>query len=271
MYSKEVIIELDKKDTVVHWENLSDIHIGNANFVEDLFTRRVKAILDDPYRFTSFGGDNWDLIVPGDPRFKDKSVRLRTLAEQQEEFEERCVELFDEHEYYLKHYGMEKIWYAQYGNHEWNSKGLVTEESCKKYFKNLNITFLGAKAFIGLDIRYKNKTLMKKTLFVNHGAGGGDAYKALQNLMFLTEADVYQMGHLHDPQGHKMDVYYWDDKKKKWASKEIVLVNSGCFTTALRDGVSQWMEEKGNKLKTSKPGTWTVSFDAYNNKVTQHG
>jgi len=46
----------------VHWENLSDIHIGNTNFYEELFERRVKDILDDPYRFTSFGGDQLDLI-----------------------------------------------------------------------------------------------------------------------------------------------------------------------------------------------------------------
>ena len=256
---------------MVQWENLSDIHIGNGNFQEELFERRVKAILDDPYRFTSFGGDNWDLIVPGDPRFKDKSVRSRTLAEQQDEFEERTAELLQEHQRYIMEYGMEKIWYIQWGNHEWNSKGLVTEESMKRYAKQWNLTFLGSKAFVGLDIRYKDKTLMKKSLFVNHGAGGGDAFKGLQNLMFLTDADVYQMGHLHDPQGHKMDKFYWNEKKKHWDTKEIILVNSGCFTTALRDNVDQWYEQKGTKMKTSKPGTWTVSFDAYNNKVSQHG
>lgn len=112
---------------------------------------------------------------------------------------------------------------------------------------------------------------MKKTLYVNHGAGSGDPKKALDNLMFRVEADVYQMGHLHDPQGHKGDWYFFNDKINRWDSKEVIQVNSGCFTTALRDNVDQWMEQKGNKNKTSKPGTWTVSFDAYNGKVSQHG
>lgn len=53
-------------------------------------------------------GDQLDLILPGDPRFKDEAVGLRTLAEQQDEFDERCAELFDEQDYYLKHFGMEK-------------------------------------------------------------------------------------------------------------------------------------------------------------------
>ena len=87
MYSKNIIIELDKIDTIVNWENLSDIHIGNANFQEDLFLRRLNDIMDDPYRFTSFGGDQLDLILPGDPRFKDEAVSARTLAQQQEVFD----------------------------------------------------------------------------------------------------------------------------------------------------------------------------------------
>lgn len=270
MFSKQVIIELDHKDTLVQWENLSDAHIGNANFQEQIFERRVDAILDDPYRFTSFGGDQLDLILPGDPRFKDESVKTRTLADQWEEFDERTQELFDTHDLYMSESGMEKIWYMQWGNHEYKSR-VVTEGDMKRYCKARGITFLGSKAFIGLDIQFKGKSLMKKTLFVNHGSGGGDAYTALRNLTYQTEADVYQMGHLHDPQGHKGDVFFWNDTKKHWDTKEIVLVNSGCFTTAVSNGIDQWMEQKGNKLKTSKPGTWTVEFNAYEEKVSQHG
>ena len=270
MYSRQVTIELDKIDTIVHWENLSDIHIGNGNFQEKLFTKRINDILDNPYRFTSFGGDNWDLILPGDPRFKDSSVKQRTLADQQDEFEYRCGELFKEHWRFLDKSKMEKIWYLQWGNHEYKSK-IITEPDMKRYCRKERLTFLGSKAFIRLNIKYKNKSKMKKTLFVNHGAGGGGTLKALENLTVNTEADIYQMGHLHDPMGIKRDTYYYNDKIKRWDTKEQILVNSGCFTTALTDNTDQWMEQKGNKLMTSKPGTWTVSFDSYNGKVSQHG
>lgn len=270
MYSKLITVELDKIDTLVHWENLSDIHIGNDNFVDDLFTKRVKAICDDPYRFTSFGGDMWDLILPGDPRYKDSSVRQRTLAEQQDEFENRIEDLLYEHNRYKKHSLLEKIWYMQWGNHEYKSR-VLTEPDMKRYCRKEGYTFLGSKAFVRLNITYKGKSKMKKTLFVNHGAGGGGTLKALENLTVNTEADVYQMGHLHDPMGVKRDTYFFDDKKKKWSTKEQILVNTGCFTTALKDNQDQWMEQKGNKMMTSKPGTWTVSFDAYNQKVVQHG
>ena len=270
MYSKSVIIELDKIDTIVHWENLSDIHIGNTNFQEDLYIRRLEDIMDEPYRFTSFGGDQLDLILPGDPRFKDEAVALRTLAEQWESFDYITEALFDEHDYYVKHYGMEKIWYMQWGNHEYKSR-VVTEGDMKRYCRQRNISFLGSKGFVRLDIKFKGKSLMKKTLYVNHGAGGGGTLKALENFTINTEADIYQMGHLHDPMGIKRDTFFYNDKKNSWDSKEQILVNSGCFTSAVRNNVDQWFEQKGNKLQTSKPGTWTVSFDSYQNKVSQHG
>ena len=177
---------------------------------------------------------------------------------------------FDEHERYMKEFGMEKIWYMQWGNHEYKSR-VVTEGDMKRYCKTKHITFLGSKAFARLDIQFKGTSLMKKTLFVNHGAGGGGTLKALENLTINCEADIYQMGHLHDPMGVKRDTFFYNDKKNKWDTKEQILVNSGCFTTAVSNNVDQWMEQKGNKLMTSKPGTWTISFDAYNNKVSQHG
>jgi len=269
MYSKEIVIHLDKKDTIVHWENLSDIHIGNSNFQEQLYTTRLKAILNDPFRFTSFGGDNLDLILPGDPRYKDESVKLKTLADQQNEFEEITAELLHEQQRYVCK-GNEKIWYIQWGNHEYKSR-VVTEGDMKRYAKQWNLSFMGSKAYIRLNIKYKGKSLMKKTLFVNHGAGSGKTLKALEDLTINNEADVYQMGHLHDPMGIKRDTFFYNDSIKHWDTKEQIMVNSGCFTTAVKDNVDQWMEQKGNRLVISKPGTWTVSFDAYNNKVSQHG
>jgi len=269
MYSKETVIQLEKKDDIIYWENLSDIHVGNDNFQEDLYLKAIKRIMDDPNRFTSFGGDNWDLILPGDPRYKMESVKLNTLAEQQNEFEELSADLLHEHQKYIVR-GQEKIWYIQWGNHEYKSR-VVTEGDMKRYAKQWNLTFLGSKAYIRLNIKYKGKSLMKKTLFVNHGAGSGKTLKALEDLTTNNEADVYQMGHLHDPMGIKRDTFYYNDSIKHWDTKEQIMINSGCFTTAVKDNVDQWMEQKGNRLVISKPGTWTVEFNAYNNKVSQHG
>lgn len=269
MFSKSVVIELDKIDRIVDWEVVSDFHMGNENFQERMAKRCRNRLLDHEYRFTSYGGDQLDLILPGDPRFKHESVRLDTKAEQMDEFDEFWEELFEEQHRYKTKFGMDKIWYEQWGNHEYKSK-VMEEGEMKRWCKQHGTTFLGSKGFIGLDIRFKNKSLMKKTLFVNHGFGGGNPVKALENLTVNVEADVYQMGHLHQPMGLESETLFWNEKNLKWDTKEQILVNSGCFTTGIRNGVDQWFDQR-NKLKTSKPGTWTVSFDAYNGRMNQHG
>ena len=269
MFSKNVIIELDHIDTVVNWEVISDFHMGNENWQGKLANDRLDDILDDPYRFTSFGGDQLDLILPGDKRFKDESVRMNTKSEQMNEFDEFFEELWDEQKRFKTKFGMDKIWYEQWGNHEYNSK-VMEEGEMKRWCKQHNTTFLGSKGFIGLDIRFHDKSLMKKTLFVNHGFGSGDAKRALENLTINVEADVYQMGHLHQPMGFSSETLFYNNKTDHWDSKDQILVNSGCFTTGIRNGVDQWFDQR-NRLKTSKPGTWTVEFKAYEGHLNQHG
>lgn len=268
MFSKSVIIELDKIDTEVNWEVISDFHMGNENFQDGLAKSTLNRILDDPYRFTSFGGDQLDLILPGDPRFKDESVRFSTKSEQMDAFDEFFEPLWEEQIKYLD-VGMEKVWYEQWGNHEYKSR-VMEEGEMKRWCRDHGTEFLGSKALVSLDIRFHDKTLMKKTLHVNHGFGGGDPKKALENLTVNVEADVYQMGHLHQPMGFESDIIFWNDKKASWDTKEQILINSGCFTTGIRDGVDQWFDQR-NKLKTSHPGTWTVTFNAYDGTMNQHG
>ncbi len=270
MFSKNIIIELDKKDTLVNWECVSDFHAGNSNWNERLANSVKKRILDDPYRFTSFGGDQLDLILPGDPRWKAESVEslMSTKAEQMNFFDDFWKELFEEQIIYKKSFGMDKIWYEQWGNHEYKSR-VMEEGEMKRWCNQHHTTFLGSKAFVGLDIRYKNKSLMKKTLFVNHGFGSGDAKKALENLTVNVEADVYAMGHLHQPMGIESEILFFDNKTKHWNSKPQLLINTGCFTSGIRNGTDQWFDQR-NKLKTSKPGTVTVEFNAYEDKMNYH-
>ena len=269
MFSKVVTVNLDHIDTPVNWRVISDWHEGNENQVEPLCIKTRDQILDDPYLFTSFGGDQLDLILPGDPRFKKESVRLATKSEQMDSFDEFFKDLFKEQKDYKEKYGMEKIWYEQWGNHEYKSR-VMEEGEMKRWCRNDHgTTFLGSKGFVLLDIRHNSKSLMKKTLFVNHGAGSGNPTKALENLTVNVEADIYQMGHLHTPMGIESEILYFDQKKGSWAAKPQLLINSGCFTTGIRDNTDQWFDQR-NKLKTSKPGTVTVTFDAYNGKMNYH-
>ncbi len=270
MFGKYYPFHLNKIDDIVEWENISDFHMGNTNRVDSLSKSVRKRILDDPMRITSFGGDQLDMILPDDKRFDDQSVSIRTKTGQMNAFDEFWGELFDEQYRFLTGKTKnEKIMYEQWGNHEY-MRGIMTQDEYEKWCLEHGTDFMGSKAFIGLEIFFKGKSKMKKTLHVNHGFGSGDAQKALENLTVNTEADIYQMGHLHKPHWDKTEIMYYDEKLKTWGRKDQILVNSGCFTRGIMDGKDEWFGQR-NKLKSTKPGTVTVSFDSYNGKLNVHG
>ena len=270
MFSKYIPIHIKKIDEIVHWENVSDFHMGNSNHVEKVAKSVRKRMLDEEYRFMSFGGDQLDLILPDDKRFNDASVSIRTKQGQKDAFDKFWDPIFDkQYEYLIGNEKNEKIWYEMWGNHEY-MRGIMSELEFRNWCEQIHgTTYLGSKGFIRLEIFHKGKSLMKKTLHVNHGFGSGDAKKALENLTVNVEADVYQMGHLHQPMAIKSDILFFNDDTKAWDSKDQILVNSGCFTTGIRDGVDEWFGQR-NKLKTSKPGTVTISFNAYHGKMNVH-
>ena len=69
MFSKKVIINLDKKDDVFHLEPLGDIHIGHAGFDKELYKKRISAIAKQKNRYTLFMGDQLDAITVYDRRY----------------------------------------------------------------------------------------------------------------------------------------------------------------------------------------------------------
>ena len=271
MFSKYVPIHLKHIDDIVHWENISDFHMGNTNHVVKLAKSARKRILNDDFRFMSFGGDQLDLILPDDKRFNDASVSIRTKEGQKDAFDEFWADVFDvQYDYLRDRTPNEKIWYEQWGNHEY-MRGMFSELEFRNWCQDKHGTsYLGSKGFIGLEIFFRGESKMKKTLHVNHGFGSGQVESALKQLTVNVEADVYQMGHLHQPLAIKTDTLFFNDETKEWDSKDQILVNSGCFTTGIANDKDEWFGQR-NKLRTSKPGTVTISFDAYKGKMNIHG
>ena len=64
-------------------------------------------------------------------------------------------------------------------------------------------------------------------------------------------------------------VYDYSFEKQEYVEKEIVLGNTGTFSNSIIRGRDSWFEHR-NKGVHSKPGTITVSFDAYGGKLGCH-
>ena len=96
MDSNFINIELEKIDDTIDLEVFSDEHFGDPKRDIDLCNKRLKAVLDDPLRYTAFGGDQWNNIMPWDKRYTlESSDPVPSLTKEIQEWEEHHKPLFN--------------------------------------------------------------------------------------------------------------------------------------------------------------------------------
>lgn len=267
MDSNFIHIELDKVDDTIDLEVLSDEHFGDPKQTLDVLERAQNRILDNPNRYTAFGGDMLNNIMPKDKRWSLDASRLNSLSLEKQEWEEFHEPLFEINKKYLKSKtkyskGWPKIWYGLDGNHEINDRN-IDHYWMKQLFEPHGIKYLGSSGFIGLELAYHGKVKRRFKIAVAHGFGGGQSVdRALNDFMQNKIADVYLIGHLHHKSTDEQLVYDYSFDKKQYIERTVLLGNTGNFTTAILRGQTSWFERR-NKLKPSPPGTITVSFNAY--------
>ena len=272
MDSTFVCIELDKKDDIIHFEPLSDEHFGDPKQDIKLLERRQNAILDDPNRYTAFGGDMLNNIMPFDKRWSLESTDSNSTAKELQDWEEFHKPLFDLNKKYLKSkkIGWPKVWYGLAGNHEYKDR-TIDHYAMKRMFDPHGIEYLGTTGFVGLQINWKGEPLNRYKLAVTHGFGGGASIdRALNDFMQNKTADVFLMGHMHHKSTDEQIMYDYSFKDKSYVERKILLGNTGNFTNAVIRGRTSWLEQR-NKQKFSPPGTITISFDAYGKSFGWHG
>lgn len=278
VYSKKVTINLDKKDDIIDFEPLGDIHIGHAGFDENLYKRRVKAITQDPNRYTLFMGDQIDAITIYDKRYNPDMSKEHDIAKQVKKWQELTEPLLEEHKsrfkkvqdsYELMKTKNEKIWGLEHGNHEYKINS-ITKAFLEMTFTNPSyITFLGSRALIGLEIKYKETILGRWTILAIHGSGGGKPETMFEQMKKNHYMDVFVCGHLHQKRYTPQIAIDFDwDTGKMW-KRDIHLINSGTFCEPLVEGADGYMDRK-NEIIPTNIGTATLSFDAYKGKVKGH-
>jgi len=283
VFSKLVQIDLHeigvKKDEMIHLEGFSDIHKGGQNHLPDLFEKRMNAVIEEPNRFTFYGGDMIDAIGAKDKRWQQESVTELSLHQQKMDFYKATRKLTDLHKS-LKaksKYGTGKILWGLAGNHEYNHPA-CDQKWLREFFEGdkeagtegLGVDYLGSRAMIGLEVLWKGELMRRWTILSVHGFGGGsNAYTPLQNLKFNHVADVYLMGHLHQKISMEEMIVGFNFAEGKAIQKKIILGNTGSFTDSIKEGYDQWYDRR-NKLIPSSAGTITVSFDAKNGNLHHH-
>lgn len=270
MDSNFINVEIDKIDDIVHFESFSDEHYGDPKRDKELCGRRSKAVIKDPLRYTGFGGDQFNNIMPWDKRYTlEASDPVPSLTREVAEWDEHHAELFKLNKELIDKKQAPKIWYGLAGNHEYMDKH-IDHYWMNKLFSDRNIKYLGSKGWIGLQISHNEVPLRRWKIFAAHGFGSSILLeKPLEDLKVNNYADVFLMGHLHRKHITQQIIYDYSFTDKQYIEKEIVLANTGTFSNSIIRGRDSWYEHR-NKGVHSRPGTITVSFDAYNGKLACH-
>ncbi len=270
MDSNFINVNLEKIDDIIDLEVISDEHCGSPNLDKALWERREKAILNDPLRYTAFGGDQFNNIMTWDKRYTlEASVPIPSLTREVETWHEHHKQLFELNDMMIKAGEAPKIWYGLAGNHEYMDKH-IDHYWMNDLFTKRNIKYLGSKGWVGLQISYNDKPLRRWKLFVAHGFGSSAGLeKPLEDMKVNNYADVFLMGHLHRKFITEQIVYDYSWAEERYIEKEIVLGNTGTFSNSILRGRDSWFEHR-NKGLHSRPGTITVSFDSYKGKLACH-
>lgn len=208
------IITYGREDAEFSIYGVYDIHWGNRGRSLEYLRRDVQRIRKDPFAMWILGGDYFDMIAPGDPRFDadsiDESIKLSDINKLAAAL---TLGLVDE----LKPIH-EKCLMGLMGNHEHQYMkrkdcGLVHEEVCGAlgivngmFSAWCDLYFVLKQGVKGCTIEKASdpprKYTAKLRLLAHHGFGGantaGGKINKLKQLVDAVDADLVIMGHVHE-------------------------------------------------------------------------
>jgi len=224
---------------------MGDTHIGCVSHDRNHWLRDIATIRDTENCFWIHDGDACECIVPTDPRWHGGGIdkcfhdRLDDLpSAQYEQFEKDVFDIRD------KCLGLSE------GNHDGEFQrrhyGKLTQKSAER----LGVPFLSDTAMIRITFRRldengeRNKSCVK-TIFVQHGAGGGSKgggkVNKMEDLPAAFEANIYVWGHVHRKMiWPGMILRIPESGKLHLVEKEVWYVLSGSYFKTYQEGHSSY-------------------------------
>lgn len=225
---------------------LGDIHEGNANSQTKAVRKAVQMIKENGGYWVGMG-DYIDCIVNSqDPRFdpveiseKYKIRDLKNLPKKQMDtvidmlspIKDRCLGLV-------------------VGNHE---EAYIKRHSFDVYdylARELDAPKVGYVGDIILSLKHKGYNLMRISIALNHGDGGGgfrEGYiiNKVHDVFRWRNADLFIMGHLHRLAADRQEFIEVNNFCSDYNHKEQWYGCSGCFLQTYMKGNRNYFEHKG--------------------------
>lgn len=262
MQTSVYTIKMERKDDVYCLEPLGDVHLGNKACDKDHFFRRVKAITEDPLRYTLFMGDLPENNGPTSRGAPNPHFRIADLDPDFIEVADQTEAVVD----VLKPIAKKSLG-AHIGNHEDRT---MTEKEFQLFFcKPLEVKYLGYAAMTRLKFEHRGKEVASYVILSEHsrlsGQRKGTIMNNLEQLFRLYDADLILAGHTHFKFVDEMIRYVWDFGRDTIAEKTVLAANTGSFVKSHVEGYSAYTDR--NLGSSRQTGTITIRFDPYNQKL----
>lgn len=174
---------------------MSDLHLGDMNCDYKSILDRIEHIKNTPNAYCILDGDLMDTAISSSVS-DTYGANLQPMEQLK-----HCVKLFEP----IK----DKILAVLPGNHEnriYKSDGIdITELMCSQLGIHAKYSPTTALLFVrfGKTTKHNHGLPVRYTLFVTHGTGGGrksgGKINRLSDLSNIVDADIYVMGHTHQP------------------------------------------------------------------------
>lgn len=265
MFCTKYTVNLTKKDDVIHLRPIGDIHIGHIGCDKKEYERQVNYIADHPDYITIGMGDYIDNVQAYangmvdkrwsvdtvDPELNTQTKQINYWTETWKPISRKCTGLHA-------------------GNHEWKTIDQLTFKN--RFCDIFGLSYLGRIAYTHLQFKHKKEIVRDYIMLTMHGGYAGPktggVINKVEDIINSFDCDVAMMGHTHDTWTTSKYRMYYDDSKKTFVERKILLANTGTFLRGYVDGVDGYIES--NPKPAKRVGTITITFDPYKGTLYGH-
>uniref|UniRef100_A0A6H2A1W9 Calcineurin-like phosphoesterase n=2 Tax=viral metagenome TaxID=1070528 RepID=A0A6H2A1W9_9ZZZZ len=248
--------------------NLSDWHYGNKACALKVLKNDIDTVANDPFSFAFLGGDLAEFIDLHDPRFDPKCVPANFTIEDYGDLGAVLMRRVRDLAWPMKG----KLLGAVQGNHEENFMRRNKQEGLMNWLTTeLGIRYLGYSALIDIvfirNAKFGTSRILKieeireedvvKTgrhsasfrVFIHHGFGNslteGGKLNTLIKCMERFQADIYTVGHVHDPSAKPIVLVGANETCTKLTDVYRAGLITGSYLKTYEQGCTNYGEKKG--------------------------
>lgn len=264
------VINLEKKDDVVHIMPMGDVHLGNPACDDTKFIHCLEKVRLTPNLYTIGMGDYFE-------NNNAENERSRKTFEPEMAIHSKAPMLSQQARMFLAHWRLinHKTIGLLYGNHD--RRTLQPDMFKLLICENLGVRYLGSMAYILLQLKHEDQLVRQFKILAFHSRFGGQKPGSVSNSASNKLAgynfDVVLFGHTHfafTEKNHTLDIEESPETGRlRLLRKRRYIGNTGSFLFSHVEGVETYPDDSAGTLRD--PGTITITFDAYNNAIDTHG